>query len=357
MNSYRHGERLLRPYLSINADRELAALAEQLGGAPPIRIDPVRQSGNSRIYRVNYPTRILALKRYPPRSDDSRDRLGAEVAALRFLNAKANALVPELVTFDAGLNAALLEWLEGNPVVAAEHDIDGATAFLDRLHILGRDYDANDLPNAAEACLSGRDLESQVINRFQRLMEVAPDFDNLELLLRDTLNPAVEKWVAQAQNAYRQEKFSWTDNITREIQILSPSDFGFHNALRRGDGALIFLDFEYFGWDDPVKLVSDFLLHPGMKLTITMRQRFISWAFARFKADTTFAIRFRALYPLFGLRWCAILLNEFLPEKWAIRAHAGEQDMKEAQDRQLAKTVSFAQQLLNDDGIRDAFNS
>ena len=40
-------------------------------------------------------------------------------------------------------------------------------------------------------------------------------------------------------------------------RALSPSDFGLHNALRGQDGQLRFVDFEYFGWDDPVKLVSD----------------------------------------------------------------------------------------------------
>jgi len=43
---------------------------------------------------------------------------------------------------------------------------------------------------------------------------------------------------------------------------LSPSDFGFHNALVDPSGALSFLDFEYAGRDDPAKPVSDFFCQP-----------------------------------------------------------------------------------------------
>ena len=55
---------------------------------------------------------------------------------------------------------------------------------------------------------------------------------------------------------------------------LSPSDFGFHNALLEADGRLTFVDFEYFGWDDPVKIVADVMLHPGMGLSADHGRRF-----------------------------------------------------------------------------------
>src|SRR6185503_11886129 len=39
---------------------------------------------------------------------------------------------------------------------------------------------------------------------------------------------------------------------------LSPSDFGYHNAVLADDETVRFFDFEYAGWDDPAKLVCDF---------------------------------------------------------------------------------------------------
>ena len=62
--------------------------------------------------------------------------------------------------------------------------------------------------------------------------------------------------------------FDPSNEIPTNARTLSPSDFGFHNTLRRPDGELAFLDFEYFGWDDPAKTITDFLLHPGMQLPL-----------------------------------------------------------------------------------------
>ena len=42
---------------------------------------------------------------------------------------------------------------------------------------------------------------------------------------------------------------------------MSPSDFGFHNVIKKDD-FLYFIDFEYAGLDDPVKLICDFYCQP-----------------------------------------------------------------------------------------------
>jgi hypothetical protein len=43
-----------------------------------------------------------------------------------------------------------------------------------------------------------------------------------------------------------------------------------------------------------------------------------------------------AFYPLFGLRWVLILLNEFIPERWRRRVLAGAgENWIEAKARQL----------------------
>jgi hypothetical protein len=42
---------------------------------------------------------------------------------------------------------------------------------------------------------------------------------------------------------------------------VSPSDFGFHNAIKAPMGVRFF-DFEFAGWDDPAKAIVDFFLQP-----------------------------------------------------------------------------------------------
>jgi hypothetical protein len=68
------------------------------------------------------------------------------------------------------------------------------------------------------------------------------------------------------------------------------------------------------------------------------RERFHDAALAIYGADATFAARLEALYPLFGLRWALILLNEFLPDRWRLRVAAGEAEpWAVAKTRQLAR--------------------
>jgi hypothetical protein len=86
---------------------------------------------------------------------------------------------------------------------------------------------------------------------------------------------------------------------------------------------LAFLDFEYFGWDDPVKLTADVLLHPGTTLEPVLRSRFRAGAESVYGGDSSFRPRLGVFFPLIGLRWVLILLNEFRPEYWRRRQLAG----------------------------------
>ena len=138
--------------------------------------------------------------------------------------------------------------------------------------------------------------------------------------------------------------------------VLSPSDFGFHNAGRRCDGALQFFYFEYFGWDDPAKLMADFLLHPGMKLTPELKQRFHAGARIALCGDAAFDARFPALYPLFGLCWCLILLNPFRPTYGARRSRSGANTIRaREQATQLRRARSLLEKVKRYDGDRSSY--
>ena len=68
------------------------------------------------------------------------------------------------------------------------------------------------------------------------------------------------------------------------------------------------------------------------------RDRFRRAALAIYGGDASFGARLEALYPLFGLRWALILLNEFLPDRWRLRVAAGEtESWAQAKTRQLAR--------------------
>jgi len=307
---------------------DVALIAQRLLGTPPLLIDPVAGGGNNRIYRVTTARGTAALKGYRVADDDPRDRLGQEWSALSLIAAHAPDAVPRPLAQDRAAGWAAYEWIDGERIGARDPgDIDAAIAFLKRLQRLRSETAAAGLADASEACLSVGELRRQIEGRLARFAG------------QDQLASFLSEIAALAQRLTPREVGPAGDRpLSRGRQILSPSDFGFHNALRRPDGRLAFLDFEYFGWDDPAKLASDIHWHPGMGLTAEERRRFARGLAGLFGEDPGYSARLAVFQPLIGLRWCLILLNEFLPRGLARRRHAGQaEDAEAARARQLAK--------------------
>lgn len=304
-----------------------AFAAAQLGGRE-IRLVPIRRGGNARVWRVDDGAGagpLAVMKRYPKPAPGGRDRLAAECAALRFLAAQSEERVPRLLAANPDASLAVIDFVPGPPGPAegpAPDDIDEALGFVARLHAYAARPGAAELPPAAEPCPSIREIVRQVDARRVRLAEVAASepalADPLARLadLRDRLLSTP----AAAGDAELARRF-WT---------LSPSDFGFHNAVRSPRG-LVFLDFEYFGWDDPAKLAVDTELHPAMRLDPPLIARWRAGMERIFgPGDPDFGPRCARYRPFLALRWTCILLNEFLPERWLNRQHAGVSDDRPA---------------------------
>jgi hypothetical protein len=299
---------------------------------------------NSRIWRVRSSAGVFALKQYPPRHDDPRDRLSTEIGALRLMEDHRVDTVPRVVGVDDQHGYALLSWIDGAEVVdIGDDDIDAAVAFLGAIHGLRAAPCSAAQPLAAEACLSGREILRQIEERLTKLQSVTSPEKELIDFLEYSFAPRFANWAAAARILAGQAGLDFDGELPQEWRSLVPSDFGFHNSLRRSDGSLAFVDFEYFGWDDPVKMTADILLHPGRTLPSAPRARFRQAATRLYGADdTAFARRLSAYLPLFGCRWVLIMLNEFIPELWRRRTLAGDSgSWSEAKTRQLGKARDF----------------
>jgi hypothetical protein len=291
------------------------------------------------VYKIGSEGRLFALKQYFFSKDDLRDRLGAEVEALEAMRRGGLDMVPQLIGIDREHGFALMTWIYGTPVrEVSSGDIDQSLAFLTRLHALAQTSAVPRSRLAAEACLSGAEIERQLNNRLQQLRSVPQSEFRLHKFIESQYVPVHQQALDRAYERVLSAELDFNDLLPKEKQSLVPADFGFHNSLRRAEGSLAFLDFEYFGWDDPVKLTSDFLFHPSTTLGDAECKRFRHGAEHLYANDLTFGARLAAYYPLFGLRWVLILLNEFLPDRWQRRLLAGEtNNWPLAKERQLAR--------------------
>lgn len=299
-------------------ETDLYKIAEDLAGHPVDQLIPCRSGRNSSVYKVACGNGTFALKNYPPKVADPRDRFGTEIKALRFYEENYNPHTPRLLAVDIPRGIALMEWIDGYIVSApATDDIEQAIEFIARTHA-AETKGGEVFGLAAEPCLCGADLDGHLSMRLEKLSSVAQQETELNYFLVHELQFALESARNYANNT------SFSTRLPRYKQSLIPADFGFHNAIKTAIGTMYFIDFEYFGWDDPVRLTADFLLHPGMMLDDEKKDRFRLGMIDIFQNDKEFEQRLLYLSPLYGIRWALILLNEFLPDRWQARVFAGE---------------------------------
>jgi hypothetical protein len=307
----------------------------------------IKGRGNSRIYRLNGKKGDYALKIYPDRQLDSRNRLETEYSACCYL-ASAGFPVMQVQDKSQQLDWAVYQWVSGQEIQPVDNRfINEAVSFIKALNENSQNFpNRAEFNKASEACLSGQDIVEQINSRLERLKR--SNSKELRLYLNkefiSVFESIIEKIKTHSKNLFNTQ-------LSEELQILSPSDFGSHNAIRSDSDETIFIDFEYFGWDDPVKLVSDFYWHPGVSLSALDRVKWIDATSEIFKADSTYEMRLSAYLPLYALRWCLIILNEFLPERLINRLNASNQDdsnVKKILDSQLNKSKTLLNQVIED---------
>jgi hypothetical protein len=322
---------------------ETTRIAVNLVGAPIRSVDPVRAGGNNRLFRITaLDGSRFALKQYPRQASDPRDRLTTEFRALQFMRQAGVTQVPAPRACDAVAGFALYDWIDGQPPVPSTSTIEAAIAFTGELRKLSRHESASTMPTASEACFGPVAIVEQLERRFHVLKAAAALHPDLDAFLAGPFVQTTARTIERAKELCRRENVDFAAQIDPSDRCLSPSDFGFHNALQQADGRVVFLDFEYFGWDDPVKLTCDFMLHPGMNLPADLALQFQEGLVGLFGAQCDFDARLRICLPLYALRWTMILLNEFLPDRWARRVAAGVQaEHRDVLERQLEKAKAM----------------
>ena len=331
---------------------DLNGLFQELQGLQVVAAHRICAGKNSKVYRVSCNDgKMYAVKFYIHPTADGRNRLEQEWKALNFMEGAGVTCVPVPVVRSIDKQAAVFSFLDGEKINHHSlKDISEILVFMGRLKSGCNQAAEYGIDLAAESCLSLADIIKNLDYR-RRILLKLPCHNNAFKEMHHFLNAdfmaAIDASIRFARERLNQFGIREDDILPAQYRCLSPSDFGFHNALRGADGSLQFLDFEYFGWDDPVKAVSDFLLHPGMELNNQEKTFFYKGFVDLFAEDTLFEVRFESLMPLFRLKWCLILLNEFLREGMSRRRFAG--GVSETDDHLRQVQLRKAKLYLNKD--------
>jgi Ser/Thr protein kinase RdoA (MazF antagonist) len=269
-------------------------------------VDAIRQMGAANrhgVFLLERGDRRAVLKLHEPRVPGRRDAFAHEVLMHSFYAEEVAEFVPQLLAHDAGVRALLIDYVQGEPVSGpSKDDVRYMAGFLsetNRADMLDRAR-KRQLPPASESGSSAVEHWQCALLRLDVLLALHAT-DDATMAMQEFVRSEVRPALAAAK----------PDAGIAVALCLSPSDFGFHNVIRRADGSFCFIDFEHAGWDDPAKLAADFILQPDAPMAVETAEYFIAALQDAAGFGPQFADRVAQLIPIQKGKWTAIILNVF----------------------------------------------
>lgn len=288
--------------------------ARQLG-ASVSSLERLRGGINNRVFRCSQGTQHWVIKGYAPVQPGQRDRMQAEIDFLRFAAQAAPGFTPTLIQSDPERRCVVLEHLEGESFPEGHPpsvgEVGEAVEFFRQLNadpLLARQSIQLD---AAEGFLSLREHLGNVRKRLDGMGCAhlgAAHRPQAETLLRQL--HAVLAHTEETTNRLIDQGMV-PDAIAPEERCVSPSDFGFHNAIRT-EGGIRFIDFEFAGWDDPAKALADFIFQPRVPVLGEPSALFTALHPAQ---RNNVNERYAALKPVVQAKWLCIMLAFLRPDR------------------------------------------
>ena len=331
---------------------DIDALLAHAGLPTEFHVVHLPGGGNNRVYRIDAGGSHWLLKAYFHHPEDTRDRLGTEFSFSRFAWDHGLRCIAQPLARDDRNHLGLYEFVSGRPLESGEiggDEVEQAIEFFQGLSQHKTAADALRLPNGSEAFFTLAEHLACVERRVARLEKLEADSPlgrEAAALVQSQLHPA---WNG-VQEYVRSQAAAWGLAIDEPIpaadRCLSPSDFGYHNAILAEDGRLRFIDFEYAGWDDPAKTVCDFLCQPKLPVPAEYAAPFTQAIISGLSDPLLHQRRISLLVGVYRLKWCCIMLNDFLPVGSQRRSFAQDAAGQEARKRaQLEKVHHALQQI------------
>ena len=314
--------------------------AHGLDAATPVI--PLKDGGNNQVYRLCGVVRDYALKCYFQDPADPRDRFNTERVFCDLLWNGGVRQIAEPCAWDEPSRLGLFAFVPGrklNPGEITRDSVEQAAQFILQINALRESPAARAVAAASEARFSVAEQVAGIARRVEALQQIAPETGldiQARAFARDELLPA---WQTIASEITQQCAANRELNATLPTaqRCLSPSDFGFHNALQLGSARLCYIDFEYAGWDDPAKLVCDFFCQPQVPVGFEFWDFFTDALAAGLNDKSALPRRAKMLLPAYQIKWCCIILNHFVKSGKARREFAHGAASETARAAQLEK--------------------
>tara|TARA_B100000963_G_scaffold360516_1_gene391687 strand:- start:4705 stop:5712 length:1008 start_codon:yes stop_codon:yes gene_type:complete len=247
------------------------------------------------------------LKIYPSFVNDKRDRLVNEITFLKFLEINNINNCPKVLYFNQENNFSVLSWIEGIKLKDSRdlelEDVANFFCILNNSNL----KKSNHLPLASEANFNLEEtikfINQIAQNKLVNLGRFSPD-NYFSSWFRNVLMDDIFTTLSYVEGKFLLHKFNFENN-----KIISQSDVGLHNILVKNK-KLFFIDFEYAGWDNPMKFISDWILQPDSFFPRKKPLDFFQPLVDSVINDINWKDNIEPYLLLNRIRWCLIISNK-----------------------------------------------
>jgi len=240
----------------------------------------------------------------------------SEVEFLAYANEIAQEFVPRLIQVDWQRRCVIMEHISGDSYpdgcIPSDGEIKIACEFARRLNA---DYEKAKQLVTMKAADGHMRLTEHLENVSDRIKQIS--FDHLPISYQKPAQTLIKKiqfrYENEAENTAKQiGSGEIIDEVNEDRLCISPSDFGFHNAIR-SQNAIKFIDFEFSGWDDPAKMIVDFFLQPKIPIRTIQAEKLAASIFPNNTQEII--ARCATLAPILKTKWLCIILAVLNPAR------------------------------------------
>lgn len=244
----------------------------------------------------------------------SQDGFERETKALSFLNKHGFSNVPKPYYISREDKLAVYSFEEGVSKTSLElnrEDIIKMASFVASINNIKKQDIDEKFSEASGASFSYQGFIDYAETRLAKFEKGLSD-KGLSPLIKEFAKSEptemVRKKIEALKNSLGKEVI--TRCIDDDYIRLSSADFGPHNIIFQDNGNLIFIDFEYFGYDDPLMVIAEFAVHDQtMKVPDKLKKLFVAEYLKKTEWSEEFVGRLPILIKIINLCWMAIFLN------------------------------------------------
>lgn len=265
----------------------------------------IKEGINSKVYKIKANKDNLVVKVY---NKKNKFRIKREKIFYDYLRSIKNNNIIKPIGFNIKFNLAIYPFIKGKKIKKITNNhIKELLNFLKQIN----KKKSIKLPLAVDG-IKNRDNHIKLCElKIDQMKKIKIDSLIKKQFMFFLKKKIIPKFDKIKMNYYKQKTFNLKkNNLLKNDMIVSPSDFGFHNIIQ-SNNKFYFLDFEYAGLDDPIKLICDFYCQPDQVLTQAQKKMFIRNFPFKKNSLKQLELYTKIFLPFHRLKWCCIILNEF----------------------------------------------